>query len=90
MRILLLSVFFLILGCQTLPGDNVKASSELPAEDCVEIGAVTGTSNSLKGAREAAMKDLKVEASNKQANYVQIKTSSAHGGSVSGIAYRCD
>lgn len=89
MKNLLLSLFFILMGCQSTPGSNVDIGSERPTGQCHEIGQVIGTSSSIKNAKEKAMADIRKEASHLQANYVRVLAVSAHGAAVRGIAYQC-
>jgi uncharacterized protein YbjQ (UPF0145 family) len=68
---------------------DVQASREAAGKDCREIGTITGTTISAKGSQEEALEDMKKEAANKGANYVQVKEYSSMGTSVKGIAYEC-
>ena len=87
--------FFLLglMGCasQSLTPDmnEVKASHDAPPSKCVEITKVTGTSASVKGTPEDALKDLKKDAANRGANYVRIDEYSSYGTAVTGVAYKC-
>lgn len=90
--IVLLSVV-LLSGCASrsvLPDTKeVKVSREAADKDCREVGAITGTTASVKGTQEQALEDLKKEAANKGANYVVVKEYSSYGTSVTGVAYEC-
>ena len=44
---------------------------------------------SPKGTAEDALNDMKKEAANKGANYLQIKEYSSYGTAVTGIAFKC-
>jgi len=87
------SLSVLLISCASrsvLPEvKEVKVSREAPDSSCSEIGKITGKSPSLKGTREQALEDLKREAANKGANYVQVKQYSDIGTAVTGVAYEC-
>lgn len=68
---------------------EVKVSREDADKDCRELGKITGTTVSAKGTAEEALADLKREAANKGANYVQVKQYSNNQTTVTGIAYEC-
>lgn len=98
MKALMFSILVLVFlsGCSMtskmseLPDeDNVKTSRHKADKDCEELGKVRGTSTSLKGTAEQALADLKQEAANKGANYVEIKQYSDNKTSVTGLAYKC-
>ena len=82
-----------IAGCRSrsLVADSkdVKASRDAADSECRELGTITGTTLSPKGTQEQALEDLKTEAANKGANYVQVKEYSSMGTSVTGLAYDC-
>lgn len=92
LSMLILSLF-LLGGCSSqsvLPDSEEVTTSRKPAdEDCKKIGTITGTVGSAKGTREQALADLKQEAANKGANYVQVKQYSDAGTTVTGEAYHC-
>ena len=74
----------------TLPDEeNVTVSREKAKDQCEEIGKVRGSTSSIKGKAEEALADMKQEAANKGANYVQVMQYSAQQTSVTGLAYRC-
>ncbi len=82
-----------ICGCRSrsllADSKDVQASREAAGSECREIGTITGTTISAKGTQEQALEDLKKEAADKGANYVQVKEYSSMGTSVTGIAYDC-
>lgn len=84
----------IISACSSRPvlptADAIKVSREAPDKSCKELGKVVGTTLSVKGTAEDALKDLKQEAANKGANYVVIKQYSDNQTSVTGLAYECD
>ena len=84
---------FFLSGCASrsvLPDSKeVEVSREAADKDCRELGKITGTTAAANGTREQALEDLKTEAANKGANYVQVKEYSSYGTSVTGIAYEC-
>lgn len=92
----LLSLVGLLLGlvaCQSVEkfpeAKDVKTGANIPSSDCREISSIRGRANSKTPDMEAAMKDLKLEAANKGANYVQIKEKSAYGTEIVGVAFNC-
>ena len=80
-------------GCGSTPvlpdAKNVKVSRDEAGKSCRELGPVQGATNSVKGTVEAALEDMKQDASRKGANYVRMETTSAMGTAVSGTAYFC-
>lgn len=86
-------LIFGLAGCRSrsllADSKDVKVSREEAAKDCHELGTLTGTTLSAKGTQEQALEDLKKEAANKGANYVQVKEYSSMGTSVTGLAYDC-
>ncbi len=68
---------------------DVTTGANVPSKDCREIGSVRGRVNSKTPNLEAAMNDLKIEAANKGANYVQVKEKSSYGTEVVGVAFNC-
>jgi hypothetical protein len=71
--------------------ENVKVSREKPDEkDCQFLTKVEGRVTTVKGTAEQALEDLKQEAANKGANYLQVEQYSGSGLSVTGMAYKCD
>lgn len=68
---------------------EVKVSRDTADKDCKELGKITGTTLSVKGTAEEALADLKREAANKGANYVQVKQYSDNQTTVTGVAYEC-
>jgi hypothetical protein len=82
-----------VAGCRSrsllADAKDVQVSREEAGKDCHEIGMLTGTTNSVKGTQQQALDDLKKEAADKGANYVQVKEYSALGTSVTGYAYEC-
>lgn len=94
--ILLIGSLVLLSGCSmtskmsNLPDEeNVKVSRHKADKDCEDLGKIKGTSTSLKGTAEDALADLKQEAANKGANYIEIKQYSDNKTAVTGIAYKC-
>ena len=67
----------------------LTVSKDNPPAKCAEIGPVTGTTQGIGEGSEAALSDLKKEASKRSANYLKVGTYSGYGGSVNGTAYRC-
>ncbi|OQW53489.1 MAG: hypothetical protein A4S09_07785 [Proteobacteria bacterium SG_bin7] len=88
-----ISLFFSIAACHTVEkfpeAKDVNTGANIPNKDCREIGSIRGRANSKTPDMEAAMKDLKMEAANKGANYVQIKEKSGYGTEVVGVAFNC-
>lgn len=82
-----------LIGCRSrsllADSKDVQVGRVEAAENCHEIGKLTGTTSSAKGTQEQALEDLKKEAANKGANYVHVKEYSAAGTAVTGIAYDC-
>ena len=68
---------------------SVEVSREKANKKCKNLGTITGTSLSVKATQEVVLEDLKQEAANKGANYVQVKQFSDSGTSVTGIAFEC-
>ena len=69
--------------------DDVKVSRDKADKECTSLGKITGRAAGIKGTREQALEDLKQEAANKGANYIQIQQYSSQGTSVTGLAYKC-
>ncbi len=69
--------------------DEVKVSRDEPSPKCKAMGKLTGTTSSVRGTQEQALADLKREAANKGANYLQVKQFSDNGTMVTGLAYEC-
>jgi uncharacterized protein YbjQ (UPF0145 family) len=92
MKALLLLLAFLV-GCSSKPvemkSNDVKVSRDIPAKDCKLIGNVKGTVQGLKPNLELAIEDMKKEAADKGANYVQMESQSSYGTAVAGEAYDC-
>lgn len=95
MRLALIAGLFVLsfTGCSheslTPQSSDVKASKEAPPADCKEISKVTGTTRTAHETAADALEDLKKDASNRGANYVQIEQYSDYGTSVTGRAFRC-
>ena len=70
--------------------DDIKVTRDAPAAHCKPVGKVVGRVITFKQTREDAMKDLKQNAANKGANFVQIAQVSDHGTSITGHAFICD
>jgi phage terminase large subunit len=68
---------------------NVKLQRENPSKNCVEIGKVQGSVQSVHGTIEQAIEDMKLDAARKGANFVRMESTSAIGTSVSGTAFQC-
>ena len=68
---------------------EVKVSRSEPSKDCKNLGPVTGRTMYKSQTSEDALKDLKVEASRKGANFVQYEAAGAQGTSLRGTAYYC-
>ncbi len=68
---------------------NVTVTRDRISKSCREIGPVQGSVISVNGTIEQAIDDMKLDASRKGANYVQIGSTSAYGTSASGTAYFC-
>ncbi len=83
----------LYVGCNSMgvkPEEiSVKVSRESPSGDCKDLGDVYGTSNKIRSTSEEGLEDLKMDASRKGANYVQIETFSAMGSNAKGRAFYC-
>lgn len=92
-NIILLAAMLFSAGCATqsvLPEkEDVKVTRKAADKDCSSIGKITGTAPGLKGTREQALEDLKQEAANKGANFIQVQQYSAQGTSVTGLAFKC-
>ncbi len=92
-NLVLFSVLMVIAGCHSVEkfpeAKDVNTGANVPSKDCREIGSIRGRANSKTPDIEAAMKDLKLEAANKGANYVQIKEKSGYGTEVVGLAFNC-
>lgn len=88
-----LLMLFAAAGCRSrsllADAKDVQVSRKAAEKDCREIGTLTGTTSSAKGTQEEALADLKKEAADKGANYVQVKEYSSYGTSVTGVAYEC-
>jgi hypothetical protein len=69
--------------------EEVKMSRESPADDCKEIGRVTGTSKSRKASHDELLVDMRQEAAKKNANFVKVEEYSSFGTSVTGTAFMC-
>lgn len=86
-------LFLSLTACKSVEkfpeSKDVNTGANVPSKDCREIGSIRGRANSKTPDMEAAMKDLKMEAANKGANYVQIKEKSGLGTEVVGIAFNC-
>ncbi len=94
MKLLFIALLmFGLSGCRSrsllADSKDVQVSRNEAESNCHEIGTMTGTTMSAKGTQEQALEDLKKEAANKGANYVQVKEYSATGTAVTGIAYEC-
>lgn len=68
---------------------SVLVAREAAPPECKEIGPVEGRTGSVRGTREDALDDLRQEAANRGANYLQVGTWSSYGTAVSGVAYVC-
>lgn len=93
-KALLISLIpILIFACRSVekfPEEkDVKTGANVPSKDCREIGIIRGRSNSKTPKMDEAMLDLKKEAANKGANYVQLKEKSGYGTEVVGLAFNC-
>jgi len=88
-----LTATVLLTNCSSMSNapekKNIKVSREDADTDCRFISKLEGRSNSKTGNTEAALEDLKQEAANKGANYLQVKEYSGYGTSVTGLAYFC-
>jgi uncharacterized protein YbjQ (UPF0145 family) len=74
----------------TLPAkENLKVSRDAADKDCHLLGKMEGRTQSKTPDQEAALEDLKQEAANKGANYLQVLEYSSLGTSVTGMAYHC-
>ena len=93
MRILI--IFGLLLtACAhrrpVLPDVNdVRVAREAAAPKCKELGPLEGRTSSAKATRDDALADLKREAADRGANYVQVQTWSTYGTAVTGVGYVC-
>ncbi len=87
------TAIFATAGCGSHPikpeASNVKVTRDAPGKNCESIGKVQGSVSSAKDTFEEALEDLKLDASRKGANFVQIGPTSAYGTSVAGEAYFC-
>ncbi len=85
-------------------GDNIKVSRKAPKKACKLIEKVNARNTlsdqvtisqkknkiqSSKAKFESLLDELKLEAAQKGANFVQITTSSASGDAISGLAFIC-
>lgn len=68
---------------------DVTVAREAPGPKCRSMGPIGGRTQSARGTREDALKDLKLEAANKGANYVVVGQWSAYGTAVTGEAFTC-
>lgn len=88
-----LALFLFVTACHTVEkfpeSKDVNTGANVPNKDCREIGSIRGRANSKTPNMEEALKDLKMEAANKGANYVQIKEKSGYGTEVVGLAFNC-
>ena len=93
LTVTVLLLMFAATGCRSrsllADAKDVQVSRKEADKDCHEVGTITGTTSSAQGTQEQALADLKKEAANKGANYVQVKEYSSYGTSVTGIAYEC-
>ncbi len=84
---------FLLLACSSQPltpqKDAVEAGRKAPSERCQSLGSVKGVARSIHGTAEQALDDLKQEAANKGATYVQVFQYSGTGTAVTGEAFKC-
>lgn len=84
----------LFLGCGSHPvlpeKSDIKVSRENPDSDCKSLGPIEGRSLKVDAKYEDALEDLKSEAVQKGANFVQVQTLGALGGAIRGEAYFCD
>ncbi len=82
-----------MMACSSTPvlmaAKDVEVSREAAKEECRDLGKITGRSTSIKATAADALEDLKQEALQKGANYVQMQETSAMGSAVTGIAYSC-
>ena len=90
-------LIFLLLGlisaCSSKPilpdAKSVKVSRDNPAKDCVEIGRVVGTTQSVSATSQDALDDMQREADKKGANYLRVDQYSDTGRTVTGTAFKC-
>lgn len=91
-------LFFILAGtlssCTSTPtipsANSVKVSRDLPKDPaCKNLGRVQGKTIGVKPDLEAALADMKKEASFKGANYLVMETASGYETAVSGTAYYC-
>jgi hypothetical protein len=91
--LIITSIVLSIAGCKSVEkfpeAKDVTTGANVPSKDCREIGSIRGRANSKTPDMEAALKDLKLEAANKGANYVQVKEKSGYGTEVVGVAFNC-
>ena len=78
------------VGCSTAPSvlpdkSEVKVSREAPDEECNELGKFMGSGDD----KESALENLKEDAANKGADYVQVLEYSTLGTRVTGNAFKC-
>ncbi len=69
---------------------GIKVGREKPAKDCKELGKVTGSTVNVKGTREEVLEDMKQNAADKGATYVEVLQYSDSGTAVTGLAYQCN
>jgi hypothetical protein len=90
---LVIALGFFTTGCSsmsTLPEkENLKVSRDAADKDCHLIGKLEGRTQSKTPKQEEALEDLKQEAANKGANYLQVLEYSSLGTAVTGMAYHC-
>lgn len=69
---------------------NVEISRQAPKDsECKSLGKVQGFVITSTGTIEQAIEDMKLDASRKGANYIQMESTGAMGTSVSGEAFFC-
>jgi hypothetical protein len=92
-RIVWIMAVAMCAACSSKPvtpdAEGVRVSREQPRSGCSEIGRVTGSTQSVHAKPEEALADLKKDASNRGANYVQVFEYSSMGTAVTGMAYIC-
>ena len=92
MKKLLLGSVIVCAACHTTQkfpeAKDVKMGANVHP-DCKEIGVIRGRSLAKTPNIDEAMNDLKKEASDQGANYVQISHKSSHGTEVVGKAFNC-
>lgn len=80
-------------ACSSKPiipkGEDIKVSRETPNTSCKDLGTLTGKTLYATGTKEDALKDLREQAANKGADYIQIKSFSDTGTAVTGILFEC-